>query len=234
MAENLLSSPKSFIFEPVSKGRNVIVLLGAFCSVVLFCAAVFSQTRPAVTLFFDSDGIQISNDEFVDIRMANFHYPDRTIVRTLEDGTVEFRLQKIPQEGMRAPDFTVRTLDGRTLSMAELRGKVVVLNFWFIGCPVCYSMKPKLNELRAKFASRGDVVFLAMTADTTTDVKRYLAKEKFDYIQAADAKAPMNMFVFSGFPKNIVVNRTGEIVYWRSSVTAMSKFETVIRNELER
>src|SRR5215211_5803875 len=101
-----------------------------------FCCVLSAQPKPVPkTLFFDSDGNQVSNNEFVDIRMANFHYPDRTIVKTLGDGTIEFHLQKIPQEGALAPQFSVKTLDGKTLTSADLKGKVVVLSFWFIGCP---------------------------------------------------------------------------------------------------
>lgn len=189
---------------------------------------------PGKTIFRDSDGVLVSNNEFVDIRMANFNYPDATIVKTLEDGTVEFRLQKIPQEGMAAPDFSVKTLDGKTLSLSDLKGKVIVLNFWFIGCPACREQEPKLNTFKAKFAEEGNVIFLAMTADTTGDVKKYLTKERFDYRQGIEAGPAMESFVFSGYPKNIVIGKTGKIVYWRSTVRAWDNFEAVVRQELEK
>lgn len=204
-------------------------------------AAAFVALTPAPaqapvpkTIFRDSEGNLVSNNEFVDIRMANFHYPDRTIVNTLEDGTIEFRLQKIPQEGMPAPDFTFKTLDGKTLTAAELRGKVVVLNFWFIGCAVCRAEKPRLNDLKGRFAADDQVIFIAATADLAGDVKKYIANNPFDYIQAAGAASELEKFVFSGFPKSIVISRAGEIVYWRSTVKAWDKFESVIRSELER
>jgi thiol-disulfide isomerase/thioredoxin len=218
----------------MERGRLVSALLAAG---IFLAANIAAQTQPkpgAKELFFDHEGNLISNNEFVDIRMANFHYPDATIVKRDQDGTVEFRLQKIPQEGMRAPEFSVRTVDGRSLRSADLKGKVVVLNFWFIGCPVCRSIKPKLNELQAKFAGNDSVVFLAMTADLAGDVRKYLEKEPFTYLQATDAKAAMDGFVFSGFPKNIVISKTGEIVYWRSTVKAWDKFESVLRGELAK
>ena len=202
-------------------------------SIALLCSALFGQTKTVPkTFFYDSDGNQVTNNEFVDIRMANFHYPDKTIVKTLDDGTVEFRLQKIPQEGMLMPQFTVRTLEGKTVSSSALRGKVVVLSFWFIGCPACMEMEPKLNSFKAKFADRDDVIFLALTADPAASVKKYLAKERFDYIQAADAKDAMELFVFGVYPKNIVIDRTGKIVYWRSTIKAWDRFEAVVRREL--
>jgi peroxiredoxin len=202
----------------------------------MFFAAVIAvgQTKPAPReIFRDSDGNLVSNNEFVDIRVANFNYPDATVIKILEDGTKEFRLQKIPQEGMPAPAFTVRTLDGRTLSLADLRGKVVVLSFWFIGCPACLAMEPKLNDFKARFAE-SDVVFLAMTTDRKDVLEKYLKKERFDYLQAADAKDAMAHFAFRGFPKNIVINKQGTIVYWRSTIHAWDKFESVVRAELAK
>lgn len=193
------------------------------------------QTKPTgKTIFRDSEGSLISNNEFVDIRMANFHYPDATVSRVLEDGTVEMRTQKIPQEGMRAAEFTVKTLDGKTVSLNDLRGKVVVLNFWFIGCPVCRALKPELNNFKAKFSGRDDIVFIAMTADPEPELEKYLKKEPFAYVQAAAAGDTLKKFVFGGYPKNIVIGKTGEIVYWRSTVKAWNKFESVVRAELER
>jgi thiol-disulfide isomerase/thioredoxin len=125
-------------------------------------------------------------------------------------------------------------LDGKTLRLSELRGKVVVLNFWFIGCPTCRAMKPQLNQFMTKFAGRDDVVFLAMTGDPRNSVESYLKKEPFDYRQATDAKVAMESFVFRTFPKNIVIDRTGKIVYWRTVVRAWDKFESVVRTELAK
>ncbi len=208
---------------------------------IMLVAATTALSQPAVqptpvvkNLFFDSDGKQISNNEFVDIRMANFHLPDQTLMKTLEDGTVEFRLQKVAQEGMALPEMSITTIDGDVINAADLKGKVVVLNFWFIGCPVCLNHKPHLNELRANFAGNEDVVFLAMTDDAASAVKKFVEKEKFDYLHAANAGTAMKKFGFTGFPKNIVISRTGEVVYWRSTVRAWDKFESVIRGEIAK
>jgi len=213
-------------FGPLSRHTVLFAAIAALSAIT-----AFAQPKPATrTLFFDSEGNQVTNNEFVDIRMANFHYPDRTIVNTLDDGTVEFHLQKIPQEGAQMPQFTVTALDGKTIKSADLKGKVIVLSFWFIGCPACMEMEPKLNAFKAKFADRPDVVFLAMTPDPATSVKKYLAKAKFDYVQGVDAKAAMEPFVYGVYPKNIVIDRTGKIVYWRSVVNAWEKFESVVRS----
>jgi len=135
---------------------------------------------------------------------------------------------------MTAPNFSVKTLDGKTVSMADLKGKVVVLTFWFIGCPACLNMEPKLNNFKAKFAGKEDIVFLAMTPDPAANVRKYLTNERFEYLQATDSKEAMDTFAFGVYPKNIVIDKDGKIVYWRSTVTAWDKFESVVRAELDK
>ena len=211
-----------------------LVVTGLFICLVAACSVAQTKAPVGKTLFYDSDGNLVSNNEFVDIRMANFQYPDRTLMKTLDDGTVEFRLQKIPQEGSKAPEFSLKTIDGKTISSADLSGKVVVLNFWFIGCPVCRALKPKLNTFKTKFDGRDDVVFIAVTGDPPGEVRNFAKNEPLDYIQTAGAAAELKKFVFSGYPKNIVISKTGEIVYWRSNVHAWDKFESVVRGELAK
>ena len=208
--------------------------LAAVVAMICVATALEQDKTPAANeVFRDSDGNIVSNNEFIDIRLANFNYPDATVIKILEDGTKEFRLQKVPQEGMSSPAFSVRTIDGKAISSADLRGKVVVLNFWFIGCEACRAMEPKLNEFKSRFAG-SDVVFLAMTTDSKEALEKYLARVRFDYLQAADAKATMSQFSFRGFPKNIVIDKQGTIVYWRSTIHAWDKFESVVREELAK
>jgi len=228
----LLSERISPIFRLMRiTGNRLLVFVLGLVAIAIFAPADASAQR---SVYLDSDGNTISNNEFVDIRMANFHYPDATIVKTLADGTTEFRLQKIPQEGMRAPNFEVRSLDGQKITLSELAGKVVVLNFWFIGCPACEYERPNLNALKTKFERDPNVVFLAMSSDPASDIKRYLAKRPFDFIHIADAETSLRSFHFSGYPKNIVINKNGEMVYWRSTVHAWDKFESVIKQALAK
>jgi peroxiredoxin len=109
-------------------------------------------------------------------------------MRSLEDGGVEFRLQKIPQEGMPAPVFAVRDLAGENISASSLRGKVVVLNFWFIGCAACRAEMVHLNRLKEKFDGDDRVEFIAITADPASSVKSFLESNEFTYRQVADAQ----------------------------------------------
>lgn len=218
----------------MKSGLSAITVFVLAFLLVTVAAAQGPKTPAPKTLFFDSDGNQVSNDEFVDIRMANFHIKDATRVKTLDDGTIEFHLQKVPQEGASAPSFTAKFLDGTPLNFDDLRGKVVVLNFWFVGCSACQAEIPKLNAFKSKFAGSNSVRFISMTDDTHSLVKRYLADNHFDYDVIADADSQLKQFVVGGYPKNIVIGKDGHIVYWRSTVVSWNKFEAVVRAELAK
>jgi len=93
---------------------------------------------------------------------------------------------------------------------------------------------PLLNDFAAKFAGNDDVKFIALTRDPAGEVRKYTKANRFDYTMLADAQDALDMFVVGGYPKNIVIGRDGRIVYWRSTIHAWEKFESVVREELAK
>ena len=208
------------------------------CVVALFAAAsVIAQTAPNKPreIFYDADGKQISNNEFVDLRLANSTDKTDPAKRTvLEDGTVEFRVINPRQEGTVAPAFDVPDIDAKWINTDELKGKVIVLNFWFIGCVGCMDEIPKLSAMADKFKGNDDVVFVAVATNTPQELRTFLRGNKFNYRHVGQGLSLVNLYKFSGYPKNIVIGRDGKIVYWRSGIHAWDKFESVIKTELDK
>lgn len=193
-----------------------------------------STPRAPKTFFRDSDGNLISNNEFVDLRLANPNGKDPATQGFTDDGDVEFRVARPPQEGTEAPLFEAWTVDGKFIKADDMKGKVVVLNFWFIGCPGCMGERLNLNELSAKFNDDPNVLFIAIAPDTAQAIRQYAAKYPMDYRLIGSARSLVNLYKFQGFPRNIVIGKDGKIAYWRTTVHAWDKFESVIRRELER
>ena len=206
--------------------------------IVLFAAvAIVAQSPPDKPreIFLDADGKQISNNEFVDLRLANSTDKKDPATRTvLEDGTVEFRVASPRQEGTIAPTFDVPDIDAKWINTEELKGKVIVLNFWFIGCVGCMDEIPKLSVMADKFKGNDDVIFVAIATNTPQELRTYLRGHPFNYRHVGQGLSLVNLFKFSGYPKNIVIGRDGKIVYWRSGIHAWDKFEAVIRSELDK
>jgi len=124
---------------------------------------------------------------------------------------IEKNSEAIFAEGELAKDFIVTDLKGNNLKLSELRGKVVVLNFWFIKCKPCVEEIPHLNNLK-KLYSSNDVVFLAITFDNKELVKQFLNNHPFNYSIAANSNDAISIYGVNSFPTNMVINQSGEIV----------------------
>jgi len=121
-----------------------------------------------------------------------------------------------PGEGKRiAPAFSLTSLEGEKLDLSALRGKVVVLNFWFTGCAPCVAEFGKLNGLVDKFKDKG-VVFIAPTLDNEAILKPFLKKHRFKYHVVPNAGSLIVSTYSDGsgevvFPTHIVIDREGKI-----------------------
>lgn len=108
------------------------------------------------------------------------------------------------------PDFTVTALSGQQLSLAALKGKIVVLNFWYLGCGPCLAEIPGLNQLVAEFKDK-DVVFIALAQDQAKELREFLAKKPFDYQVIPDTEALHEKFQLNLWPTHIILNRAGKV-----------------------
>jgi peroxiredoxin len=83
--------------------------------------------------------------------------------------------QGIADIGLKAPDFQLKDLEGKTVSLASLQNKVVLLEFWATWCPPCKTSVPELNELHKRYRDK-DFVLLAISVDEGRNVKRKLTE----------------------------------------------------------
>ncbi len=72
-----------------------------------------------------------------------------------------------------ATDFEATTIDGEKIQLSKLKGKIVVLNFWFKNCKPCLMEIPELHKLTEKYAKQ-DVICIALSTDNEEVVKTYL------------------------------------------------------------
>lgn len=112
-----------------------------------------------------------------------------------------------------APSFIINDIEGNRVELEELKGKVVVINFWFIKCKPCIEEMPELNKLVKKYKDNENVVFLGITHDKKEKVTEFLKKEAFDYTLIPDAQSIVNDYIVMGFPTNIVLDKLGDVQY---------------------
>ena len=110
------------------------------------------------------------------------------------------------------PDFTVTDLDGRTISSADLRGKVVLVNFWATWCPPCRAEIPDLIRLQDKY--RDKLVVLGISEDEIPpdEVKAFAVAQKMNYPVAMTKPELSKVFRgVSALPTTFVINREGKL-----------------------
>lgn len=113
-----------------------------------------------------------------------------------------------------APDFNVTTIEGKNIMLSELKGKVVLLNFWFTTCKPCIKEIPELNNLIKEITSR-DMIFLSFCNDSKEKMEILLDRLKlpFNFEKIANAQSEAQKYMVTSYPCNIVVDKNGIVKY---------------------
>ncbi len=116
--------------------------------------------------------------------------------------------------GSKAPDFTLTTFDGQQISLASLRGKVVVINFWASWCKPCEQEAADLEAAWRYYEPYQDVVFLGIDyVDTEPEAKAYLKKFDITYTNGPDMGTRISQaFRMRGVPETYVLDQNGTLV----------------------
>jgi thiol-disulfide isomerase/thioredoxin len=122
-----------------------------------------------------------------------------------------------PEPSWTAADGTtqvLRDLKGNPVRLADLRGKLVWLNFWASWCPPCQSETPVLRDMQTKYAQAGLVIVgIAVQETTPDDVATYAAKYEITYPIAFDATADVfNLYRVFALPTQVFIGPEGRVL----------------------
>lgn len=113
---------------------------------------------------------------------------------------------------MAAPDFTLPDLAGQNVTMSNLRGKIVVVDFWATWCPPCIFQIPILNAIQEKHAADGVVVLgVAVDVEGLEVVKPYAEENGVEYTILIGDESLARKFGAPGFPALAIVSPDGKI-----------------------
>ncbi len=144
----------------------------------------------------------------------------------------------IAKTGSKMPEFIVKSLDGKNLNSKNLKGKVVLINFWATWCPPCRTELPLLQQEIFDKIKDKNFVLLAISREEKPDtVKSFIKKNFYTFPVYVDPERKVyNKFAKNFIPRNFVIGKDGYIKwvtvgYEESDFRKMTDF---IKNELKK
>jgi len=174
----------------------------ALAAVPKFPAAVFEDGRVLAYLKQDEAAkahfeqfVQMSPEESVNRQRALLYIKQPELVRALM-----------------APPFAVTTLDGKRLSLDDLQGKVVLIDFWATWCTPCRAEIPHFVEMQQKYGPQGFQVVGISMDDDAKPVKEFYRQFNMNYpVAVGDDKLAQSFGGVLGLPVNFIIDREGRI-----------------------
>ena len=123
--------------------------------------------------------------------------------------------EKVPEI---APDFSLKSLDGETVTLSELRGNVVVIDFWATWCRPCLKSFPNLHAVVDRHQDRGVVLLLVSLDKTAKRARDYLVENGYPtenvlWGSLDAARDVKHLFGVVGIPRTFIIDREGFIQY---------------------
>jgi peroxiredoxin len=131
-------------------------------------------------------------------------------------------------EARQKADFTLTDLQGRAWHLGDLRGKVVLVNFWATWCPPCRKEMPDLQALYDKYKDQGLLV-LAISDEDAAKVTPFISERKISYPVLLDPGRKVNdAFLVDGIPKSFVYDREGTMVAQSIDMRTRGQFQEML------
>lgn len=171
----------------------------------------------ANTVYLDTSGHKIDMKQFMEaMKTGKFIFaPD------IKDGKVISVKLKVSEQKVKmsspAPEFSGVDLNGNPVDLKALKGKTVILNFWFTTCAPCLAEIPELNDLVTKYKDDKSVAFVAITYNKPEDVKAFLKNKDFKFSILAGRADIIQQYGVSGYPTSMVIDKNGTVVFLLSS-----------------
>lgn len=162
----------------------------------------------------------------------------KSLVRTTDKefseelNKTEKRIVRRDKLGIDFPDFRSLDIDGNIIEKSGLKGKVVVVNFWFVGCAPCEMERPELNGLAKIYQDNDIVKFISFARNDTNQLRSFLKDHPFLFRTIATEKDEIkNRFSVNEYPVTIIIDKYGKYFFYGSGTGIGISY--ILKREIE-
>ena len=140
-----------------------------------------------------------------------------------------------PNDGKKAPDFTLLTPGGKEVKLSDYEGKVILLDFWATWCPPCIKSVPDLIAIHNEFDGQAVVIGVSLDKETNTakDVAPFIERFQINYPVVMGDKAVANAYGgVEAIPTLFIIDQKGNIVNKHIGFSEKSKYVAEIKKLL--
>lgn len=228
--------------------HRLIIILFLGSSSLLFGQTTIVYQEAKTAKYYQEDQLEAAKEAKIETYKKVFPYisailelkvtekinRNDSLIILFEWKELEGNLEKIYQyHGKEFPDYKFLGLDNKEVKLSDLKGKPVFIDLWFTTCSPCIRKFPDLNKMAKKY--KNEVHFLAITFDSSKQVKKLLKKHPLNFVHLVEAKPFLKEIGQQLYPKNVVLDATGSVVFISESFKPLDKnqMENVIKKSLE-
>lgn len=131
---------------------------------------------------------------------------------------------KTLEEARAKVDFTLTDLDGKKWTLSQLKGKIVMVNFWATWCPPCRKEMPDMETLHKRYKEKG-LVIVAISDEDEAKVRPFIAENKYSFPVLLDPGRKVNdAYQVDGIPKTFIYNREGKLAAQSIDMRTLPQF----------
>ena len=144
----------------------------------------------------------------------------------------------VTKTGDKAPDFSCKTIDGQTINLSGLQGKVVLLNFFAVWCPPCNQELPVLqSNIWNKYKNNKDfALIVAGREHSEKDINDFARAKNFTMPFVADPEREIyELYASKYIPRNVLIGKDGKIIFQNRGYTKeeFAEIEKLIAENLK-
>ena len=136
----------------------------------------------------------------------------------------------VTDENRAAPEMKAVLLDGRQVSLEQLRGKVVLVNFWATWCPYCRHEMPDMDRFYGDYRAQGFEILALSQDDAPEPVRQFMAKEGYHFPAAmAQPEQAASLGGVSRLPTSFIIDRQGRVRHKISGQVHYARLEGLVK-----